>query len=130
MLQAACSEMAAAEVIDLELQREGLSYSIDTVMELQQQYPAAQLYWIMGSDQWEVLDSWYRATELAELLEFIVFPRPNKPLPQAGKVLHVIDASFDISSSRIRAAIQQGEDVGEWLHADVQAYIREKGLYQ
>lgn len=130
MLSLATESNEFFRVSDIELQRDGLSYSIDTVETVHEQYPDAMLFWIMGSDQWDVLDSWFRIQELSELVEFIVFPRPKEPQPQSGKRLHVIDKRLDISSSQIRLRIRRGESVDDMLHPAVMEWIDAKKLYQ
>ena len=129
LISIAIHDATWASISDVELQREGLSYSIDTVEYFRGKYAEAKLYWIMGSDQWEVFDTWHRSDDLAELLEFIVFPRPEIPQPKPGKKLHVIEHTFDISSSKIRTLLSQGKPVGDTLQPEVVDYIRAKELY-
>ncbi len=129
MISIATDDHEWARISDVELLREGLSYSIDTVEYFRDQYPDAKLFWVMGSDQWKVFDTWYRANDLAGIVEFIVFPRPELPRPQPGKQLHVIDEKIDISSSQIRERLARGDDVSASLHPEVESYIRANGLY-
>ncbi|MEM1158931.1 MAG: nicotinate (nicotinamide) nucleotide adenylyltransferase [Verrucomicrobiota bacterium] len=129
MISIATVDYGWAEVLDIELQRNGLSYSIDTVNHLREQYPDSRLFWIMGSDQWEVLETWYQAEDLAKMMEFVVFPRPELPQPKPGTKLHVIDYHIDISSSRIRELLSRHRGISKYLHPEVENYISAKGLY-
>ncbi len=62
---------------DMELRREGKSYSFDTMTLLQKLYPDYKLSFIIGMDSLAQLHSWYRATELVQKVDFIIYPRPN-----------------------------------------------------
>ena len=66
---------------DMELLREGKSYSFDTVSMLQKIYPDCLLYFIIGMDSLNQLHTWYRATELVQRVNFIVYPRPDVTPP-------------------------------------------------
>jgi len=129
MIALAVQDFPWAKVSDIELQREGLSYSVDTVEYFRQEYRDIKLFWIMGSDQWEVFDTWYRSEDLVGMLEFIVFPRPVPPQEQAGKQLHAIEYQMDISSSQIREHLAHGKEVTDSLQPEVERYIRSRGLY-
>jgi len=129
MISIALESADWAVVSDIELLQKGVSYAIDTVQHFKAKFEEATLFWIMGSDQWEVFDTWHESGALARLLEFIVFPRPDVPQPQAGKKLHVIDQVIDISSSEVRQRISLGKTVGDFLEPNVERYIRSEGLY-
>ena len=66
---------------DMELRREGKSYSFDTMSLLQRLYPDYKLLFIIGMDSLAQLHTWYRATELVQRVDFIVYPRPNVQPP-------------------------------------------------
>jgi nicotinate-nucleotide adenylyltransferase len=129
MLQVATADLEWVQVSTMEVNRDGLSYSVDTVQAFRAERPDAQLFWLMGSDQWNVFDTWYQASQLAEYLEFIVFPRPDAPAPQGGKRAHMMQTRIDMSSSVIRDRISQGLSVAGMLDPAVEAFIREQGLY-
>ena len=66
---------------DMELRRDGKSYSFDTMSLLQKLYPDYKLLFIIGMDSLAQLHTWYRATELVQRVDFIVYPRPNVQPP-------------------------------------------------
>ncbi len=66
---------------DMELRREGKSYSFDTMTLLQKLYPDYKLSFVIGMDSLAQLHSWYRATELVQKVDFIIYPRPNVQPP-------------------------------------------------
>ncbi|MEY4444832.1 MAG: hypothetical protein RL301_911 [Actinomycetota bacterium] len=117
MCRLATSQLAGVVVSDLEIKRTGPSYAIDTVIEIQSQNPGAELFWIIGSDAYEKIDSWHRASELKELVSFIVVERPG-----FGDGLDI--EAIDISATEIRT----GHDLSSVPFA-VRNYINEKKLY-
>ena len=66
---------------DMELRREGKSYSFDTMSMLQKLYPDHLFSFIIGMDSLVQLHSWYRASELVQRVDFIIYPRPNVEPP-------------------------------------------------
>src|SRR5207248_1511841 len=60
-----------------ELERGGVSYTIDTVESYAARFPSTQLYYLIGADHVEQLGKWRKAPDLAGLLEFVVIPRPG-----------------------------------------------------
>jgi len=69
------------ELSDCELQRKGVSYTFDTVLEFEKQFPGAQLFLILGKDSFEGIDSWYRAAELKQKVRFLVAHRGPGDMP-------------------------------------------------
>ena len=67
-----------------ELDRPGPSYSVDTAREIHSAFPQAQLFWLIGRDQWEQLDQWREPEELRRLVRFIRFPRGGTEAPVRG----------------------------------------------
>ncbi len=66
---------------DMELTREGKSYTYDTMMTLKQIYPDVNLKFIIGMDNLATLNAWYKAQELVQHVDFIIYPRPGYSLP-------------------------------------------------
>ena len=88
----AMTEIAVAgnphfRVTDIELKRQGKSYTIDTIEELQRQLGyGVKLYFITGADAMNDLYSWHRPQELLHLCEFIVVTRQGVEFDQLGLV--------------------------------------------
>lgn len=121
---------ASYRLVPWELHRPGLSFSIDTVRSFREQHPQAELFWIMGSDQWTALETWRDWLDLAILVTFIVFPRPDRPQPREGVRLLPLDLRMDISSSEIRDMIRLGKPWQNLVPAAVARYIEQRGLYR
>lgn len=122
-----------AEVDDIEAIREGVSYSWQTAQEMRERFPAARLYWIMGTDQWDALERWQFPERLAMCVEFIVFTRGAVPRRREGYELHVIEADHPASSTQIRKDLAGGglnREGHPWLDGKVFDWLKQKKIYQ
>lgn len=130
MLRLATEDQPWAVVDDSELHREGPSYSWRTAEDMQQRFPDSRLFWIMGSDQWEVLETWDQPERLAELVEFIVVARGGTPRPRPGCLMHVLTDVHPASASEIRVQLGRGSLGHPWLDPRVADYITANRLYR
>jgi len=131
-------------VSDVEVQRGGVSYTVDTLKALHKVYPDAALLLIVGSDTLVDLHTWHKVEEILELCEVATFLRPGEdsleaiaekiPLPEKQKqplLQNVIDAHrIEISSSEIRRRLTEGLDIRYLVPPEVETYINEHSLYQ
>jgi len=120
------------EVDVQELNRGGVSYTIDTVRDYHRRFPGAQIFYLIGGDHVEKLPSWREAGELARLVEFVVVPRPGQaevpfPKPFHGRALKGFP--LGVSSSQIRARVQAGQSIDHLVPAAVAEAIQSGGLY-
>lgn len=141
MLNAAIPDEPRFQVLDLEIQRGGTSYSADTLRELRRRYPADEFFFAMGSDNFEHVGEWHRFAEVLRLCEFLVVERPGFPLrlppPSVrpdqldGLRYHVVPGpAIDVSSTQIRRRLAAGQSVSHLLPLPVESYIRKHHLYQ
>jgi nicotinate-nucleotide adenylyltransferase len=130
MLGLATAGMTWAVVDDFETRRDGPSFSWQTAEAMRARFPDSRLFWIMGTDQWDVLPTWAQPQRLAACVEFIVFARGNPPKPRCGYAMHVVDGSHPASATAIRDAIAAGETNHPWLDPAVARWIRARGLYR
>lgn len=130
MLRLATADLPWAVVDRSELQRPAPSYSYQTAEALSTQFPGAQLFWIMGSDQWEALPHWKNPQQLAKDVEFVVLDRGNTPQPREGYRLQSICGSHPASATAIRKALARGEVSPQWLPPAVAQWISDKRLYR
>ena len=147
------NHMVADDIEISDLNRQ--SYTYDTLIKLRKKHGATKpLFWLMGSDQFAVLESWYRGLELVSLAHILVFSRPAAPQGSkrtrqmqkfidlhlgkkvheftsspSGKLYFVAQPMLDISSTRIREDLKTGTGVQDLLPASVLSYIMEKHLY-
>ena len=133
MLKAAFEEVAGCEIERLELEREGVSYAIDTVRAFVTRFPEAELFYLIGADHVPTLTQWREADALALILTFVVFPRLGEPeveFPEtfAGRCLE--GELMDISSSDIRVRMREGKSVGHLVPSAVAGILSKKQIYQ
>ncbi len=80
MLQLAVKNSPKFVVDDRELQREGNSYTIDTLQSLREEYPDSPLYLMLGTDAFSYIQTWHRWDELLDLAHIVVMRRPDETL--------------------------------------------------
>jgi len=146
MLELAIEGHGLFEVCELELQRSGVSYTLETVEQLRRRHPDAEFHWLIGADMLPDLHKWYRAQEVVKLVRFVVAAR----LPwqdQLGPIFQALGDRFppeaierlragvtdtplvDISSTDIRRRIAAGEPIDQLVPPAVACYIAAHGLY-
>lgn len=130
MLRLATAEFPWAVIDDFELLQTGPSYSYQTAEFMAEKFPAAQLFWIMGGDQWKALPHWKNPQRLADCVEFIVLARGESPLPRDGYRLHVVQGQHPASATKIRQIISNNAIHQEWLDPAVAAWITKNELYR
>lgn len=94
-----------------------------------ERYPGAELFWLMGKDQWDSLEQWDRWEHLAGLVTFIVYHRGGEPLPREGVRAVFIEGDEPSSSTRVRHDLRAGVCPVPHLNPEVEALIRREGLY-
>jgi nicotinate-nucleotide adenylyltransferase len=132
LLRLALAGKPWCELDEQEIQRGGVSYTIDTLRDYARRFPPAQLFYLIGADQIAKLPQWREAGELARLAEFVVIPRPGShplplPAPFHGRTLKGFP--LGVSSSEIRARIKAGQPVDHLIPAAVAEAIRNSPLY-
>jgi nicotinate-nucleotide adenylyltransferase len=132
LLRLALAGKAWCEIDEQELHRGGMSYTIDTVRDYHRRYPEAEIFYLVGGDNVQKLNSWREAEELARLAKFIVVPRPGQaevpfPAPFSGQTLKGFPVG--VSSSQIRARLKSGQPIDHLVTATVAEAIRSSGLY-
>lgn len=141
MVRLAVQNQPDIEVSEIELRRKGKSYTIDTVEELEKQYPDAQLYLIMGADMFLTLDRWKDGDRLAKKCGICTMAREEysrADLLEKAEALQIPstrlfishEEKIDLSSTLIRERIRQGEKITGLVPEVVERYIAEHHLYQ
>lgn len=121
------------KLCDVEMERDGRSFTIDTIEELTRRYPDHRFEFIMGGDSLTGFYKWHEAKKLSSLLPFTVFARPGYPIPDTlvPESLTILkDISLDLSSTDIRDRMKKGKNNRYLLTDQVYSYIRKKGLYE
>lgn len=118
-------------VSDIEIKREGRSYTIDTLKELKSAYLNDELYFIIGSDLLKYLDDWKDLKEIIKMVSFIAATRPGYPLEKIPSYISTVPIrAVDISGFEIRKAIKENKSFRYLVPEAVFDYINEKGLYR
>ena len=136
MVRRAIESMPEFSVSRVEVDREGPSYTIDTIRALKDDYPQG-ICFIVGADRLLKIDTWKEPHELLRSVPFIIAPR-------SGVSLDVFDVSpfreavvvplqmedVDLSSSRLRERVRRGESIREWVPEQVAEDIEEYKYYR
>ncbi|GAA6136667.1 hypothetical protein NBRC116583_04140 [Arenicella sp. 4NH20-0111] len=139
---------------DTEITRTSKSYTIDTVETFKKRYPSAHFCVVIGGDSLQTLHKWHRYEELITSVNWLVMHRPGYPLEvprelrqrlvesptqlqhhNSGKIWVCSESQFNVSSTRLRAALAkpngwQDSIVRDFLAPEVVSYIRSNNLYQ
>jgi len=133
LLRLALAGHTRCEIDDREIRRGGVSYTVDTLRAYVDQFPGAQLFYLIGADHAAKLNEWREPAELARLAEFVVVPRPGgAPAafapPFRGRLLKGIPCG--LSSSEIRARVGAGRPIDTLVPAAAAGAIYAEGLYR
>ncbi len=159
MVKLAIADNPSFEPSDIEINRGGKSYTIDTIEALQETNPDVELYFIIGLDSFLDIQTWHDWKKLLTLCCFVVLSRPGyrfidlvkidfmkhaeKELASldAGHLAHTMVRSgaliiwlemvplYDISSTDIRRRVKQGRSIKYLLPETVEIYIMNNRLY-
>ncbi len=143
MLALAISGHSAFQIDELEKDRAGPSYTVDTLIHLQTTRPNDEWFFILGSDSVRDLPIWYQPRRILELATILVVARADYPTFSESELRGALklDAEFPlryrivnaplitIASTDIRQRIAAGKSVRYMIPRAVEAYIEDKELY-
>lgn len=125
------------EISDIEYKNEGKSYSYLTALELYKQYNIdGKINFIIGTDAFKQIETWYETGKFKKLVDFIVFIRENENvnldyLKDKGYNFEIAQMPFtDISSTDLRERIATGKPIDNLVTKEVEDYIYKHGLYK
>lgn len=142
MCRLAFAEMDGVIVSDLEMRREGKSYTVDTLRELYD--PAGRLFLLMGTDMLLTLDKWREPEEIFKLC-YPVYIRREEDAALDGRIVEkitsyqekfgkvvrrIVAPAIELSSSDVREAIAKGQTVDGMIPPAVARYIETNQLYR
>lgn len=139
MVKLAVSRNTHFLVSDIEFNRQGKSYTYLTICELYKIYNIdGKIKFIIGTDAFKNIESWYKPDELKTLVDFMVFIRENdfnpkefERLKELGYCFEFMPMEFnDISSTEIRERVKRGQSVAGLVPPEVEEYIRKYELYK
>jgi nicotinate-nucleotide adenylyltransferase len=122
-------------ISDLELERKGKSYTIDTLTRLLKLYKDSELFFLLGSDAIDELPTWKEPDKIFQKVKVVIALRPgfdriNQKNRFVQKSLVVPINGLNISSSQIRERIREGKSIRYLVPAGVEEFIQSKNLYR
>jgi nicotinate-nucleotide adenylyltransferase len=139
MTRLAFADLDKVRVDDREIRRPGPSFTVDTLAELQQEYPQAQLVLIIGGDQARALPSWHRWPEIAQSAIISIAGRAcapgteaglNDPLHKLGRYIALDLPALNLSATDIRERVATRQGIAHLVPDGVARYIEQHHLYQ
>ena len=128
-------------VSDVEIKRKGTSYSCDTIAHFKEQFPDAQLFFIMGADMFMTLESWRNFEYIFDNVTILSAPRDDDDYSDLLNKLceykkysckaHISKEYIeDLSSTMLRDMIKNNLDVSDYMNNAVIEYITQNNLYR
>lgn len=140
MVKLAISEYKGFDISDIEYKREGNSYTYNTILELRKAYNITdeKINFLIGTDAFIKIRTWYNTDKLKELVHFIVFKRTNEFNKDDFNELRGFRYDFefapmnyiDVSSTKLRENLGNGISINDMELPKIREYIKEHGLYQ
>lgn len=127
MVRAAIEDELKFDMDPSELNRPGISYTIDTILSMREKFGAdTEFFYLIGRDNVESLSTWRRVDELHHLVTFVVLSRSDEAAPLLYLTLH---RRIDISATEIRKRVANGLSIRYLVPEKVQDLIFRHSLY-
>jgi nicotinate-nucleotide adenylyltransferase len=124
------------EVSTVEVDRQGLSFTVDTLAHYAEIYPAAERFLLLGADVLATFAQWRQPERILELARLVILQRegdrpPTLPPGIEAKALQQLPTRrVDVSSTEIRERVRRGKSIRGFVTDNVAAYIARDGLYR
>lgn len=131
MVELAVEEEPRFKACDFEFALPRPSYTLHTLNALENVYPDRRFILLVGADNWEKFDKWYKGDEIVARFGLLVYPRDVAnlyPLPEG--VQWVASSLYDVSSTLVRNLVAEGGDISDFVPEKVNEYIIENRLYK
>lgn len=137
MLELATADNPHFFISTIELEREGVSYTIDTLTALknQSEYQHDEIYFLIGSDNLQVLSKWRSPEKIAKGCQLVVYPRPGYPVRREQlfftnrAIIELPSSQIEISSTLIRERCQKKQSIRYLVPPCIEKYILQNRLY-
>lgn len=134
MVRLAVADDACYTVDDTEITRKGLSYTVDTLEHLREQYPGAQVFLVLGEDALATFEKWRNPERIRELATLAVMRRTGTDAARvetvAEGVLIVSTRRVDVSATEIRERLRAEKSIKGFVPESVERFIEARGLYR
>ena len=152
MLELAIKDYENLSIDPIEVYKDGISYSVDTLRELKAQNPESGIVFILGMDAFNNLNQWHKWEQLLQLCSLFVLARSGENVnygiateidllnrkvdsgetllqKEAGSVFISEEFNYELSSTTVRSKLLLGEDLSQELNEKVYSYIKKHNLY-
>ena len=152
MLDLAIKDYGNLSIDPIEVYKDGISYSVDTLRELKAQNPESGIVFILGMDAFNSLNRWHKWEQLFQLCSLFVLARSGENVnygiateidllnrrvdsgerllqKEAGSVFIAEEFNYELSSTTVRSKLLLGEDLSQELNEKVYSYIKKHNLY-
>lgn len=129
MVERAVEGLEGFYASSFEIDRGGISYTVDTMEQLISMEPHTAFYFIIGGDMIDQLHTWHRIDELVDMIQFVGVNRPGWKSETDYPVILIDVPEIDLSSTLLRQRFQTGGTVQFLIPEQVEEFIREEGLY-
>jgi len=130
MVKLAIENNPTFELLDWEVKRGGISYTIDTVKELKKKFPQDEFFLIMGSDLANDFYTWKHYREIKRLVKIVIAKREIFPIKKKNSFFALDIIQINITSSLVREYIRKGVSVRYLIPEKVFGYIKKNRLYR
>jgi nicotinate-nucleotide adenylyltransferase len=134
MVRLAVADDANYTVDDTEIDRKGLSFTVDTLEHLSRKNPGARLFLLLGEDTLSGMDGWRSPERIRELAQLAVMRRLGSgdaaETAIADGVVSVSARRIDVSSTEIRDRLRAGKSIKGFVPESVEQFIEARGLYR
>ncbi len=131
MAQLAVEGMDGVKACDFEFSLPRPSYTLTTLTALDEAFPDKEFCLLIGADNWEKFDRWYKGDEILSRYGIIVYPRGSEGEPPLPSGVRWLPAKlYDISSTMVRAAVATGNDITGLVPATVLRFINDNKMYK
>lgn len=135
MTRRAVASNSTFRVCEIEVEREGISYTVETLRALQEQRPDTDFALLIGSDSLDHFAEWHRPDEIAERVPIIVYKRPGVLRAVAeprfvNEVRYVAAPVMEVSGTEIRERRRNGRSIRYLVTEPVRSYIESHDLYR
>lgn len=137
MVELAIKDNFKFYIDSIELEKEGYSYSYDTITYLKNNNPYDKFFYIIGQDAFLLIEQWYKYKKIINITHFLVVTRGMKLKARMQDIQkkHNINMTFidtpiiEISSTQIRKRVKEKKTIKYFVNEDVEKYILQNSLY-
>lgn len=131
MVASAVKDIPGIQASDFEFSLPKPSYTANTLRSLSASYPDREFILTIGADNWVKFDAWREYDFILRNYSIIVYPRQDYPIEQLSDNVTLLDCPLmDVSSTRIRQLVKQGQSIDNLVPRVVASIIRQNNLYK